>query len=179
MLLGVPGYRDVASKVDDFFARVQTRHGSEMQCDSGCADCCVVRLTITGVEATEIRDVVTGWTAAKRAELAATVVASTQACAALDPAGRCLIYDARPLVCRSHGVPVRLRTPGSLPVVEACHRNFTAHGPAAADPGCILDQTTLSALVLAADRESGGDGSRIDLAKLLASATLDVDTAVR
>jgi hypothetical protein len=34
-------------------------------------------------------------------------------------------------------------------------------------------------LVLAADRESGNDGSRIDLAKLLASATLDVDTAVR
>ena len=58
----------------------------------------------------------------------------------------------------------------SLPVVESCHRNFTARGPAAADPDCILDQTTLSALVLAADRQTGGDGTRIDLAKLLASA---------
>lgn len=64
-------------------------------------------------------------------------------------------------------------------MIEACHRNFTEHGPAAADPSCILDQTTLSALVLAADRESGNDGSRIDLAKLLASATLDVDDPVR
>ncbi len=172
-------YRDVASKVDDFFTRVQARHGRDMQCATGCADCCAVRLTITGVEATEIRDLVTGWPSTRRATLASNVAASTSACAALDPAGRCLIYDARPIVCRSHGVPIRMRTPGSLPVVEACHRNFTEHGPAAADPDCILDQTTLSALVLAADRESGGEGSRIDLAKLLASATLDVDTAVR
>jgi hypothetical protein len=175
----VTEYRDVASKVDSFFARVHQRYAGDMQCDSGCSDCCVVRLTITGVEAHEIQDFVAGWPAAKRAALAANVGASTSACAALDPAGRCLIYDARPMVCRSHGVPVRMRTPGSLPVVEACHRNFTEQGPAAVEPSCILDQTTLSALVLAADRETGHDGSRIDLAKLLASATLDVDPAVR
>jgi uncharacterized protein len=175
----VSRYLDVATKVDEFFARVHARHPRDMQCESGCSDCCVVRLTITKVEADAIRDLVAGWPTDQRAVLAANAAASTTACAALDPAGRCLIYDARPIVCRSHGVPVRMRMPGSLPVVEACHRNFTAHGPAAAEPSCILDQTTLSALVLAADRESGGDGSRIELAKLLASATLDVDTAVR
>jgi uncharacterized protein len=145
-----------------------------MQCESGCSDCCVVRLTVTRVEADAIRDLVAGWPADRRATLATNAAASSTACAALDPAGRCLIYDARPIVCRSHGVPIRLRT-----TVEVCHRNFTEHGPAAADPDCILDQTTLSALVLAADRDAGGDGSRIDLAKLLASAALDVDEPVR
>jgi hypothetical protein len=175
----VSRYRDVASKVDTFFARVQARYASDLQCGSGCSDCCAVRLTVTSVEAAEISRFVAGWSVTRRATLAANVAASTSSCAALDPAGHCLIYDARPIVCRSHGVPIRMRERRSLPVVEACHRNFTAHGPAAADPDCILDQTTLSALVLAADRESGGDGSRIDLAKLLASATLDVDTAVR
>ncbi|HEX4452859.1 MAG TPA: YkgJ family cysteine cluster protein [Kofleriaceae bacterium] len=165
--------------MDGFFARVEARHPRDMQCESGCSDCCVVRLTITEVEAGAIRDLIGTWPAGPRAVLAANVAASTTACAALDSAGRCLIYDARPIVCRSHGVPIRMRSPGSLPVVEACHRNFTERGPAAADPDCILDQTTLSALVLAADRESSGDGARIDLAKLLASATLDVDPAVR
>ena len=57
----------------------------------------------------------------------------------------------------------------SLPVVQACFRNFTTAGPGAADPDCIIDQTTLSAMVLAVDREEGGDGTRIDLAELLAS----------
>jgi Fe-S-cluster containining protein len=111
--------RDVASKVDDFFARVRGRYGSDMQCDSGCSDCCVVRLTVTNVEACEIRNFVAGLSPAARAGLAANVAASTTACAALDPAGRCLIYDARPIVCRSHGVPVRMRSPGALPVIEA------------------------------------------------------------
>ena len=35
----------------------------------------------------------------------------------------------------------------------------------------MLDQTTLSALTLAVDRDAGGDGSRIDLAALLAEIT--------
>jgi hypothetical protein len=54
---------------------------------------------------------------------------------------------------------------GALPVIEACFRNFTRTEPAA---DCVLDQTTLSALTLAMDREAGGDGSRVDLAALLA-----------
>lgn len=85
-------------------------------------------------------------------------------CAALDTAGRCKIYAARPLVCRSHGAPIRMRE-GSLPVVQACHRNFTHTEP---DADCIVDQTTLSALVLAVDRAAGGDGTRVELASLVA-----------
>ena len=89
-------------------------------------------------------------------------------CAGLDAAGRCRIYPARPLVCRSHGVPIRLR--GALPVIQACHRNFTRIAP---DPDCVLDQATLSATLYAVDAaeaaEAGGDPTRrIDLAALLA-----------
>jgi len=59
-------------------------------------------------------------------------------------------------------------TRNSLPVIESCFRNFAATTP---DPDCVLDQTTLSALTLAVDRDAGGDGSRIDLAALLAEIT--------
>jgi hypothetical protein len=85
-------------------------------------------------------------------------------CAALDGGGRCRIYGARPLVCRSHGVPIRLRDRG-LPVVQACHRNFTCTAP---DADCVLDQTTLSATLFAVDAASGGGGARVELAQLLA-----------
>jgi hypothetical protein len=164
----VSRYADVAKKVDAFFDRVEGRHGRDMQCNSGCSDCCAVRLTITAVEAQAIRDFVAGWSSNRRATLAANVAAAgPDHCAALDQSGRCLVYEARPLVCRSHGVPIRM-TAASLPVVQACSRNFTEHGPAAADADCILDQTTLSALTLAADRAAGNDGARYDLAALLA-----------
>lgn len=153
---------ELHAKVDAFFARALARHGDDMQCRTGCSDCCRVRLTITGVEAAAIRDEVAGWPAAQRRGLAAA--GPGDRCAALDDAGRCRIYAARPIVCRSHGVPIRMRR-GSLPVVESCFRNFTRTEPAA---DCVLDQTTLSALTLAIDREAGGDGARVDLAALLA-----------
>jgi hypothetical protein len=129
-----------------------------------------VRLTITSVEARAIRDEVAGWPEDRRAALvAAAAAAPAERCAALDPTGRCLIYAARPFVCRSHGAPIRLqaeRRDRSLPVIQSCFRNFTHTQP---DPDCVLDQTTLSALVLAVDRDAGGDGSRLDLADVIAS----------
>jgi hypothetical protein len=160
---------ELTRKVDDFFGRVVRRHGTDMQCTTGCSDCCHVRLTITAVEAAAIRAHVTTWPADQRRGLAES--GQTDRCAALDPAGRCKIYDARPLVCRSHGVPIRLARRG-LPVVEACPRNFVRTEP---DPDCVLDQATLSATLLAVDAAEAADparaaapGRRVDLAGLLA-----------
>ena len=151
---------ELNAKIDGFFARVEARHGDAMQCRTGCSDCCHTRLTITRTEADAIAAHVAGWSAERRGALVHDV---PDRCAALDPQGRCTIYDARPVVCRSHGVPIRLRE-GSLPVVRACHRNFTDTEPAA---DCVLDQETLSTLVLVVDRAAGGDGTRVDLAELL------------
>lgn len=172
MSRAVSRFEELTRKVDNFFARVNVRHGTDMQCAAGCSDCCHVRLTITAVEAAAIRTHVTTWSNEQRHHLADT--GPTDRCAALDPAGRCKIYPARPLVCRSHGVPIRMRR-GALPVVEACHRNFTQTTP---DPDCVLDQATLSATLLAVDAaEAAGPGgqpgapappARVDLAGLLA-----------
>lgn len=161
-------YGELAAKVDGFFARAMARHGELMRCNSGCSHCCHVRLSITGVEAQAIRDEVVTWPAERRAALAANLAAApVDHCSALDADGRCLVYAARPIVCRSHGAPIRL-TQKSLPIVTSCRENFRDQGPAAADPDCILDQATLSALTLAVDRDVGGDGSRFDLATVLA-----------
>lgn len=155
---------ELTAKVDAFFARVEARHGDDMQCATGCSECCHARLTVTGIEAAAIRAELAGWPADRRTALAANAAAAPpDRCAALDPGGRCLIYAARPLVCRSHGVPIRLG-PGSLPVMPACGKNFL-DGPPDAD--CVLDQGTLSTILLAVDRLDGGDGARIDLASLL------------
>lgn len=161
-------FGEVTAKVDAFFARVEARHAPDMACGTGCSDCCRVQLSITGVEAAAIRALVAGWSVEQRRALAVGREAhglspGPGACAALDASGRCRIYAARPLVCRSHGAPIRLRE-SSLPVVRSCFRNFTHTEP---DADCVLDQETLSALLLAVDRDAGGDGSRIDLASLV------------
>lgn len=155
---------ELNAKIDAFFTRVEARHGDDMQCGTGCSDCCHARLSVTEVEADAIRAELAGWPPARRAALADNVATGpVDRCAALDPAGRCLIYEVRPVVCRSHGAPIRMRI-DSLPVVQSCHRNFTQTVP---DPDCVIDQETLSTLTLAVDRAAGGAGARIDLATLL------------
>lgn len=173
----IEAYRELCARVDAFFARVEARHGGEMRCAAGCDDCCHARLSVTGVEAAVIAAHVAAMAPEARARVAALAARPVMdeappRCAALDDDGRCTIYDARPLVCRSHGVPIRLRAPGALPVVQACRLNFTARGPGAADADCVLDQQTLSATLLTIDRlhagETGGEaGSRVELVDLL------------
>jgi hypothetical protein len=181
-------YRELVGKIDGFFDRVMARHGAEMQCAAGCSACCHQRLTVTAVEAAAIE----AWAARRAPEERAAIAAAAAAagedvCSALDEDGRCRIYDARPLVCRSHGVPVRLKRERSLPVIQSCELNFVARGPAAADADCVLDQELVSTMLGLIDREyvahgpstrpaaprsgqSEGDqhGDRVELAALLA-----------
>ncbi len=121
-----------------------------------------MRLSVTHAEAAQIRTLVAAMPATRREQLGRGPL---DRCAALSPEGRCQIYEARPFVCRTHGAPIRM-TQNSLPVIESCFRNFVTVVP---DADCVLDQTTLSALTLTVDRAEGGDGSRIDLAELIAS----------
>jgi Fe-S-cluster containining protein len=162
-------YRQLTDKVDAFFARVAARHPDDLRCAAGCDLCCRTRLTVTAVEADAIAAHVRALPPAERGELAGLAARphdpAAPRCAALDDAGRCRIYAARPIVCRSHGVPVRIGD-----TIDACRLNFTARGPTAADPDCVLDQTTLSATLLAVDRAHGG-GPRRELAELLVEVT--------
>lgn len=178
-------YGQLVAKVEDFFQRVSRRFPEQIHCGEGCNDCCQGGLEVVHVEAAAITEHIKGMAEPARQELADHLrgdeAASTPSdrCVALAGDGRCLIYAARPLVCRSHGVPIRMghrlvdegRT--RLPIVETCFRNFTGpEGVEAADESDILDQTTLSTMLLAIDREHAGErggkaGDRVALADLL------------
>lgn len=175
----------LCAKVDDFATRVQASHADEMSCRAGCDACCRTRLTVTFLEAEAIRRALAALAAGapqERARIAALAARAVDPagprCAALDDDGRCVIYAARPLVCRSHGVPIRVRPHApsqqrQLPVVQACALNFVARGPAAVAPGDVLDQETLSTVLFALDAalarlRGTAAGARVELAELLA-----------
>ncbi len=172
-------YQELTAKIDAFFSRVASRHAADLRCASGCDRCCHQRLTVTSVEAAAIRAHAATLTSGERAAIAAAATAADAGrCAALDDAGRCRIYAARPIVCRSHGLPIRMRDARSLPVVTACELNFTAHGPDAADPDCILDQELVSTMLALVDRDhadqaGSSPGDRVDLATVLTTLADD------
>lgn len=175
--------RALASKVDGFFDRVQGQHGADLVCSSGCNDCCHVRLTITSVEAQVIADHWSSLPLHTRQVLAQRATEQSDGlCVALGDDGRCSIYEARPLVCRSHGLPLRLRQEGRLPIIDACFRNFTEKGPGAVAPDNILDQQTLSTALLAVDAAfsralSKPAGEREDMAALIMRLAVDTPKA--
>ena len=169
-------YHALVAKVDAFFARVTARHGGQMQCHTGCNDCCQGDLSVTSVEAAVISAGLAALPPEEKQQLARRAqVAQAGRCVALTADGRCGIYPLRPLVCRSHGLPIRMAvpaaTPARLPVIDSCFKNFTA-GPDQVDSDCVLDQTTLSTVLHAIDADHAKQtgqpaGKRVSILALL------------
>jgi Fe-S-cluster containining protein len=88
------------AEVDRLAARLEAKHGERLQCRRGCASCCVDGITVFEVEADVIRR--------HHAELLAKGAPHAEgACAFLDDEGACRIYEHRPYVCRTQGLPLR------------------------------------------------------------------------
>jgi hypothetical protein len=114
-------YRAVVAKVDAKFEEIRARHAASFACASGCHACCAPGLTVSGVEKAAIAEHI------QAHDLQGTLEALDRErphgdarCRFLDAAGQCAIYAVRPIVCRSHGAPVRV--PGGR--LDACPLNF-------------------------------------------------------
>jgi hypothetical protein len=86
--------------VDELTEPVRRAHAGRLACRAGCAGCCQDDLTVFEVEADVLRR--------RHPELLATGTPhAAGACAFLDDGGLCRVYDARPYVCRTQGLPLR------------------------------------------------------------------------
>ena len=83
--------------VDELAATVAAFHS--LTCKRGCAGCCSDGLTVFEIEAARIRD--------RHAALLENFEPHESGCAFLDEAGGCRVYEVRPYVCRTQGLPLR------------------------------------------------------------------------
>ncbi|MBN2468576.1 MAG: YkgJ family cysteine cluster protein [Deltaproteobacteria bacterium] len=87
-------------EVDRRVMELSVAHAGRLQCRRGCKGCCVDELTVFGIEAENIRrhhgDLLKDGAPHKKG-----------ACAFLDENGLCRIYQNRPYVCRTQGLPLR------------------------------------------------------------------------
>jgi hypothetical protein len=166
-------YLALRDKVDAFADRVLAEQREHLQCRAGCAGCCQADLSVSGVEAAAIREHLLTLPAAvrtrlqRRAAVAPSPASEPSRCVMLDGKDRCQIYAARPLVCRTQGLPlrypaelipvsaVRLRTQSSA--VTVCPLNFQTEDPPA---GAILDAERVDQLLaLINQRHAAADGA--------------------
>lgn len=87
-------------EVDSLSNHLAEIHKERLRCGRGCSSCCVDELTVYEIEAENIRR--------HHAEFLETAMPhETGACAFLDEEGSCRIYEQRPYVCRTQGLPLR------------------------------------------------------------------------
>lgn len=143
--VALANYRDLTARVDDLCRRIAAEYRDSLACREGCDDCCR-HIAIFPVEAAALAlalsDLPAGESARVR-ELAR--LASTGACPLLEN-GRCLLYSARPIICRTHGNPLLFA--GREGVIDFCPKNF--NGVTSFPAAYVLDldllNTTLAAI---------------------------------
>lgn len=88
------------ARVDEAAAKLAAIHRDRLACRRGCIGCCVDELTVFEVEAERIRR-------AAPELLAHGTPHPPGRCAFLDAEGACRVYEVRPYVCRTQGLPLR------------------------------------------------------------------------
>lgn len=117
--------------VDQAFAAVRQAHPGAITCDKGCADCCHAVFDLSFVEAVNLRIHFQGLAPALRARIAGAAQEAGQAwerimasrldpavarirCPLLDDQGTCRCYAARPVNCRTYGIPTVIEGKGHV-----------------------------------------------------------------
>jgi uncharacterized protein len=160
------GLRALHAEVDAAAAALAAEHAERLQCRRGCAACCVDELTVFEVEAERIRR-------HAPALLAEGAPHPPGACAFLDPDGACRIYEARPYVCRTQGLPLRWldEAPDGALVEyrDICSLNDGGRPLETLDPTACWSIGPVEVRLQALQREATGDLVRVALRELFAT----------
>jgi hypothetical protein len=149
--------RRLYDKVDRFFKAAQDAQPGALTCGLGCWECCRVDLTVFQVEARRVQNAISRLDAGRQA-YAADRAERSDHCSMLDPDGGCVIYEHRPLICRSHGLAVLTDDR-----VDFCRLNYREEKPL---PEFVMTLERLNELLVLTNRLAGGDGRRIRLADI-------------
>lgn len=146
--------RALREKVDHHAQRVTLEQAAHFACRRGCDGCCQTERTVSDVEFHAVRDAVD----ALPEDVRATLTTDVEHCPLLVE-GACAIYADRPLICRSHGLPLVME--GQL---DVCPLNFTDAPLEALPLDQVLNVDSVTAVLVAVNalycKEEDGDPER-------------------
>ena len=113
-------YRQLLEQVDKWTAEMIQRYKTHLACRKGCDLCCQRKFSVSAVEAYNIASQFRQLPA----ELQRAVRKRKSSCAFLVK-GACSVYEARPAICRTYGLPSLHRNEKMEPGISWCELNFT------------------------------------------------------
>lgn len=140
-------YRRILDRADEFFRSVAESQPQNLRCGRGCSLCCYGLFEIGSGDVAVIADGLARLHPMRRRKIirnAIDIIAASAhpnlrecspiekekffdrtasvACPNLSDRGECMIYDSRPLVCRTFGLPLR---ENDRYIGDVCELNFT------------------------------------------------------
>lgn len=164
--------KSLHQNIDQFFDKIQKKFPQEINCRLGCDVCCHTDISVSQIESQLIEE----WFHALEDEKKESLKElwsrpqpkgkgyhneEARPCAFLYE-GKCSIYEARPVICRSHGIAV-VRTTEETKEIDVCSLNFKNSLPQLED---ALDLDRLNTLLAIANKSMNLSADRTRLKKL-------------
>jgi len=124
-------YQKLLNKVDEFSSRIIQKYRKNISCGYGCSDCCQQNLNLLPLEYSFLQE---GFALLpepikkilrNRAAQGLLDYTPYTPCLLLDH-GACVLYERRPIICRTHGLPLFI-TEGDKERRDCCPKNFTSY----------------------------------------------------
>lgn len=115
-------YLSLLRRVDQLCGKITTEFAEEIVCRAGCSGCCR-HLALFPVEAVNLARAVGSLPAEVKSLLAGRLEWPESGSCPLLQEERCLVYEDRPVICRTHGLPLLAAVDG-LETIDCCPENF-------------------------------------------------------
>lgn len=116
-------YKNLLFKVDKACQELEKKYKEHLMCKPGCSQCCEVERTVCSIEAYVIQEQLLSLSVQKIKRLRKLYKDDDEICPMLLK-NRCVIYVARPILCRTFGLPILYREAERV-FVDYCRLNFT------------------------------------------------------
>jgi hypothetical protein len=129
-LKALRNYYEFVDQVENNCRRIQEKYAEHIFCEKGCAgNCCRIHLSVFPVEAISLATALKELPGKMRSHIRqkARVTNSFGPCPLLEE-GACLMYASRLIICRTHGLPMRLEYRGHHSI-GFCQKNFRKLNP--------------------------------------------------
>ncbi len=138
-------YYALCERVEAFAQQVTAAFAESMACRQGCDSCCR-HLALFPVEAYALVAALTISPSTDQVVIRARARTATAETCPLLVNGRCQLYLARPLICRTHGLPLLVATDVAR-TIDFCPKNFC--GIASFPGSAVLDLQQLNTVLAA------------------------------
>lgn len=121
----IQDYHQLLAALDAEISRIGEMHAGVLSCGPRCASCCLT-FSVLPLEAAFLRKAIASLPPTSQARLARNLAAGDDRCPLLTDE-LCSIYAARPVICRTQGLPLAYVDAGREAIeVLACPLNFPA-----------------------------------------------------